>query len=118
MLYELAQHLRANHDAVIEQWMTAVRDDQNIATADRLSRQQLRDHLDIILQKLARQLGSPAGENAPAAQPEPEAVKHGAIRWEQHYRVDELVREISVLRAVFLELFSDFLRERRQIETD
>jgi signal transduction histidine kinase len=118
MLHELAQHLRANHDAVIERWMEAVRADENIAAADRLDRRQLRDHLDVMLQKLAQQLGSPAAENAPAAQPEPEAIKHGSIRWQQHYRVDELVREISVLRACFLELFSDYLRERRQIETD
>lgn len=118
MLHELAQHLRANHDTVIEHWMAAVRKDEKIASADRLDRRELRDHLDAMLEKLSRQLASPAAETEPAAQPEPEAVEHGAIRWEQHYRVDELVREISVLRSCFLELFSDYLRERRQIETD
>ncbi len=118
MLHDLAQQLRIDRDAVVARWMSAVRADGQIPAADRLSDAELRDHLGALLTKLARQLSSPAHENAPEAQPEPEAEIHGILRWQQHYKVDELVREIGVLRACFLELFCEFLKQRRQIDTE
>jgi signal transduction histidine kinase len=117
MLYELSQHLRAAHEEIIDRWMTAVRADEKIPSANRLNQGDLRDHLDQMLRKMRRQLASGLGAAEPGTEPEPEAVEHGALRADQNYRVDELVREIGVLRGCFLAIFSEFLREKRQIET-
>ncbi len=118
MLHYLAQHIRQCHEPLIERWMVAVRREPDIPTADSLADAGLRDHLDGLLAELAEQLSAAGRADPENPQAQREARKHGDARWKQHYRVDELLREIAVLRAEFLAFFSEYLKVRRQIDTE
>jgi signal transduction histidine kinase len=113
MLHDFAQQLFVQHEAVVAQWLRAVRADPGIPTAQTLSETELRDHLDGVLKRLGEQLA-----RALAPSPAPVAEAHGVARSRQRYRVDELVREVAVLRSSLLEFFSSFLHECRQIATE
>ena len=97
MLHDFAQHLRAKHGEIVNRWMAAVRADEEIERADHLSDEELRDHLDGMLRKLARRLSAGTVEAPTESEVDQEASVHGVLRAEQHYRVKELVREIATL---------------------
>lgn len=119
MLLDFAQYVRSQHQAIIGQWLATVRGDEAIPTAKQLSDAELRDHLDGVLSKLAEALGNSTNLREPEQVEAPaEAKMHGVVRLHQDYRVDELAREVSVLRSSFIEVFSAYLKERRQIATD
>jgi signal transduction histidine kinase len=123
MLHDFAHQLRTSSEPVVQRWMAAVRADPKLVTANRLDEVQLRDHLGCLVLRLAETLA--ANAKLPAAV-EPHATpassrdarKHGESRWAQDYRVDELVREISVLRYEMLEIFGEFIHSRGQVETE
>jgi len=98
-LSRLAEFLESQRDAVTEQWLLAVRRDPNIATADRLTHQQLVDHLPAIYQEccqfLRRRDTSVLVDDAQA-----DAKEHGEFRWQNGYRIDELIRELESFRRI------------------
>src|SRR4051812_34747562 len=123
MIVAFAQQLRAAHEPIVQRWMAAVRADPKLTTANRLAEQELRDHLGSLVLRLAETLAAnaeePLDEEPEVAPGTPrDARKHGQTRWAQHYRVDELVREISVLRYEMLEIFRDFIKSRGKVETE
>jgi signal transduction histidine kinase len=119
MLLDFAQYIRGQHGAIIERWLEAVRADAEIPSAQRLTETELRDHLDGVLSKLADQLARTEVMHRPEEMAAPaEAKLHGVVRSRQDYQVGELAREVLVLRASFMEIFSTWLKERRQIATE
>ena len=98
-LSRLAEYLESQRDAVTEQWLLAVRRDPNIATADRLTHQQLVDHLPAIYQEccefLRRRDTSVLVDDAQV-----DAKEHGEFRWQNGYRIDELIRELEAFRRI------------------
>lgn len=98
-LSKLADYLESQQDAVTEQWLLAVRRDPDIATADRLTHQQLVDHLPEIYQEccqfLRRRDTAVLVRNATA-----DAKEHGEFRWQNGYRIDELIRELEAFRRI------------------
>ncbi|NJO12870.1 MAG: sensor histidine kinase [Gammaproteobacteria bacterium] len=98
-LSRLAEYLEAQRDAVTEQWLLAVRRDPNIATADRLTHQQLVDHLPGIYEEccqfLRRRDTSLLVDDA-----QTDAKEHGEFRWQNGYRIDELIRELEAFRRI------------------
>jgi signal transduction histidine kinase len=123
MIVAFAQQLRDAHEPIVQRWMSAVRADPKLTTANGLAEKELRDHLGSLVLRLAETLNASA-QQPPEVEPEVspatprDARKHGQSRWAQHYRVDELVREISVLRYEMLEIFRDFIKSRGKIETE
>lgn len=123
MIVAFAQQLRAEHEPIVQRWMAAVRADPKLTTANRLAEQELRDHLGALVQRLAETLAEsarqPLDEEPEVSPGTPrDARKHGQARWAQHYRVDELVREISVLRYEMLEIFREFIKNLGKVETE
>ncbi len=123
MIVAFAQQLRAAHEPIVQRWMAAVRADPKLTTANRLAEKELRDHLGSLVLRLAETLAAnaeePLDEEPEVAPGTPrDARKHGQTRWAQHYRVDELVREISVLRYEMLEIFREFIKGRGKLETE
>ena len=96
-LYALAGFLRQQQAALTERWMQAVAADAELVEADRLTWEQLADHLPAILSAICVALEEQ--DLQPVEQAiEHNARQHGNVRWQQGYRVDELVRELELFR--------------------
>ena len=75
-------------------------------TARSLTRSQLHDHIPEVLDAFERKLrSSPGGQEARAADVEKtqEEVKHGRHRWQQGYRLPELLHEWGHLQLCLFE---------------
>lgn len=98
-LAKLADFLESQRVAITDQWLMAVRRDPEIAAADRLTHQQLIDHLPQIYQECCAFLrtrdASVLVEGAKT-----DAKLHGEIRWADGYKIDELIRELEVFRGI------------------
>lgn len=105
-LAKLADYLVSQRSAVTDQWLMAVRRDPEIAAADRLTHQQLIDHLPEIYEECCQFLRTRDAavfiEDAKS-----DAKTHGEIRWADGYKIDELIRELEVFRGI---LYATVLR--------
>ncbi|HEX8296269.1 MAG TPA: sensor histidine kinase [Chthoniobacteraceae bacterium] len=96
----LADFLCARRAEITSQWIEQVRAERKIPSADEIPRAQLMDHLPALFDHLADELRG-AGREVQAAASH-DARAHGEHRWLQQYRLEELLREVSVLRSVFM----------------
>jgi hypothetical protein len=87
--------------------MNAVFGDTDLVEADKLTYQQLADHLPEILEGLCAALDVEDLERVETAI-EREARKHGKVRWRQGYRIEELVRELDLFDQVLAEALEEF----------
>jgi signal transduction histidine kinase len=98
-LLGFVERLAQQEAALTEQWLLAVRRDPQIAAADRLTHQQLLDHLPDLYRELCDFLRN-RDAGALAEDVKSDAEQHGEFRWRNGYRVDELVREIEAFRSI------------------
>ena len=98
---ELAAYLLKNKDGIAEQFAAVVRLDPRIQTADTLPKEEVLDHIPALLESLAIELTLPeaASHDCPTVE---NARAHGLHRWQQHYRLDEILREYALLRQVIM----------------
>ncbi|WNC92270.1 sensor histidine kinase [Paraburkholderia sp. FT54] len=108
-LRNFADFVRAERSRLTEQWMNAVFGDTDLVEADKLTYQQLADHLPEILEGLCAALDVEDLERVETAI-EREARKHGKVRWRQGYRIEELVRELDLFDQVLAEALEEFAR--------
>ncbi|SAK88861.1 integral membrane sensor hybrid histidine kinase [Caballeronia fortuita] len=97
----LVAALRAQQHALTERWMKLVFGDQEVEHSDQLTYRQLADHLPSIFEEICVVLESRNLRDQEGAI-ERDARQHGQWRWQQGYRVDELVRELDLFRQVLL----------------
>jgi signal transduction histidine kinase len=90
-----------------EQWMDSVSRDADLVEADKLTYQQLADHLPEILEGLCAALDIEDLERVESSL-ERNARKHGKVRWRQGYRIEELVRELDLFHQVLAGALDDF----------
>ena len=101
-----ADFLDQRRKEIIAEWLRRVRRDRKIPSADDLPREELLDHLPYLLDTLIKQLrGTPVDQV--------NSESHGEVRWKQQYCLDELLREISVLRKVLIEELFRFYRDTK-----
>ena len=104
----LSDHLASRREAILLAWRQAAEADPEQMTARALTRGQFNDHIPEVLDAFERRLRSrPGGADARAADAEKkeEEVKHGLHRWQQGYRLQELMHEWGHLqRCLFEEL--------------
>ncbi|GAB2901724.1 sensor histidine kinase [Paraburkholderia jirisanensis] len=109
-LHAFAERLRQQRVELIERWMKAVFNDADLSEADRLTYDQLADHVPAMLEEICGAL-----ENQDLDQIEPaiehDARQHGKMRWRQGYRIDEVVRELDLLRQVLMGAITRFAEE-------
>ena len=95
---ELARALRGGVEPVVLRWMDVIR--QALPSADELTFNQLRDDMPSVLEQVARALES--DQPFAARKLEDAAPLHGATRFDQRFRLEELLVEHSVLRPILL----------------
>ncbi|HEY7530064.1 MAG TPA: sensor histidine kinase, partial [Gemmatimonadota bacterium] len=99
---DLGRALTAAKDAIVADWVAAVRTDPRIQTDRSVSYAEFIDHIPKVVEEICRLL---SGRDAmrEAAQIREDAEVHGAFRWRQGYDLGEVMRETAHLRAVLLE---------------
>jgi signal transduction histidine kinase len=92
----------AQREQILQSWIAAVDQHPNISTSDNLTYTQLLDHLPELCTELAALLKQP---NAQEIQREArqDARAHGWKRWRQGYKLEELIREICLIRRNFID---------------
>lgn len=92
----------ARREQILQSWIAAVDQHPNISTSDNLTYTQLLDHLPELCTELAALLKQP---NAQEIQREArqDARAHGWKRWRQGYKLEELIREICLIRRNFID---------------
>lgn len=95
---QLGDFLALHSNRIVTTWMERVKADPRLTTADSLSEPQLKDHVPKLVSSLIASLRSGAALADPTAKTD--ADKHGVQRWQQGYRLREVLLEIFWLRAV------------------
>lgn len=106
-LHNFADFVRTERTRLTEQWMKAVFGDVELVEADKLTYQQLADHLPEILDGLCIALDIEDLELVESSI-ESDARKHGMVRWRQGYRIEELVRELDLFHQVLADALDEF----------
>lgn len=108
-LAELADYIAENVDWIIKTWVEAIERQPDIKSAEDLTHRQVVDHLPFLCHDLADRLRT-AGTATTFAETQHARI-HGTHRWEQGYRLHELIREAGIVRHVFaVECISAFAR--------
>lgn len=110
-LNTLGDYLAENQAAILASLRKAADADPGQTTARSLTRGQFEDHLPEMLDAFVRKLRShPGGREARAADADSarEEVKHGLHRWQQGYRLQELLKEWGHLQLCLFERLAVF----------
>ncbi|MGA7782479.1 MAG: sensor histidine kinase [Paraburkholderia sp.] len=102
-----ADYLRRERVRITEQWMKEVFGDVDLIEADKLTYEQLADHLPEILDGLCIALDEEDLEKVEPAI-ERDARRHGLVRWRQGYRIEELVRELDLFHLTLSDALEAF----------
>jgi RsbT co-antagonist protein rsbRD N-terminal domain len=100
ILSELGDYLLAHREQIIDEWLRAVGQNPEISSFDHLEdKEELLDHLPELCQNLAEFLKSPQSDQN-RAEVFRAARVHGRYRWRQGYRLEEVIREASIVRRI------------------
>ena len=100
ILSDLGDYLLAHREEIVGEWLRAVEQDPDISSSDYLKdKEALRDHLPGLCQHLAELLKSPQSDQK-RAEVSRAARVHGKSRWLQGYRLEEVIREATVVRRI------------------
>ena len=103
-LARLAEYLESQRKAITQQWLDAVLADAQTEASNLLTHRQLLDRLPNLFDELCRFLrGRDAARLTGAVNDD--AREHGHDRWEHGYQIEELLRELHLLRRIVLSTF-------------
>jgi signal transduction histidine kinase len=105
ILSEVGDYLLEHSEEIIGEWLRAVERNVDISSSDELKYKELVDHLPEVFQDLAKLLKSPKSRET-RNEVSRAARIHGIHRFRQGYRLEEVIREASIIRRV---LFRDWL---------
>jgi signal transduction histidine kinase len=101
-MINFSQLLVEQTEAIIVQWIEAVRRDRQIETVDGLSRPAIENHLSHVLSAMATVLShSQESEIGPIVEA---SLHHGVLRAEQGFDPAEVAREYALLRQVIFSI--------------
>jgi signal transduction histidine kinase len=115
----LSEHLAKRRKAILLAWRKVTDADPAQTTAHSLTRGQFNDHIPEVLDAFEWQLRSrPGGAAAQAAglEQKQEEVKHGLHRWQQGYRLQELMREWGHLQLCLFDELAAFAAAEPEFE--
>jgi signal transduction histidine kinase len=114
ILSELGDYLLAHREEIIAEWLRAVEQNADISSSDHLNYKELVDHLPTLCQELTELLKNPQS-NQSRAEVSRAARVHGKYRWRQGYRLEEVIREASIVRRILFQNWVEaFAREEPQ----
>jgi RsbT co-antagonist protein rsbRD N-terminal domain len=97
-----ADFVLENREQVLQSWIAAVDKHPNISTSESLTYTQLLDHLPELCTELAALLKKPTAKEI-KREARHDARVHGWKRWRQGYKLEELIREICLIRRNFVD---------------
>ena len=109
----VALRLGERREAILGAWRSAVEADPALTTNVGLPRRQLDDHIPALLASFENHLrtyGAPSEESAHEAE-ELKAAQHGQQRWQQGFKLFEVVREWRHLQLVLHDELSEQLQD-------
>jgi signal transduction histidine kinase len=92
----------ARREEILKSWIAAVDQHPSISTSDNLTYTQLLDHLPELCTELAALLKQPDAKEI-KREARQDARAHGWKRWRQGYKLEELIREICLIRRNFID---------------
>lgn len=105
VLHKLGDYLLAHRDEIVGEWLRAIEQNRDMTAPTHLEYDELVDHLPEFCQELSELLKTTQPEES-RSQIFGTARLHGKSRWRQGYRLEEVIREASILRRV---LFYDWV---------
>ncbi len=103
----LSNYLADRRQRIVSEWMANVLSDPAVPAADELTVTQLKDHIPQILDDLSRTLEDAFSQEV-KERANWRAAIHGQVRWQQHFDISQLIREISGLRTVLISHLAEF----------
>src|SRR5471030_2836080 len=120
-LNALSDFLRTQRETILRDWRTAADNDPKQTTVRALTRGQFNDHIPQVLDAFKRKLrarpGGPADKAADIVT-KSEEVKHGLHRWQQGYRLQELMHEWGHLQLCIFHVVESFAAAHREFERE
>ena len=114
ILSKLGDYLLAHREEIIDEWLRAAEQNPDITSLGHLKdKEELTDHLPELCQNLAKLLKSPQSDQN-RAEVLRAARFHGRHRWQQGYRLEEVIREASVVRRIISHRWLDAYAGKRQ----
>ena len=92
----------SRREQILKSWIAAVDQNPSISTSDNLTYTQLLDHLPELCTELAALLKQPDAKEI-KREAKQDARAHGWKRWRQGYKLEELIREICLIRRSFID---------------
>jgi hypothetical protein len=106
---DFSQALQDKIDIIVQNWIEAVRADEQIETAKQLTYTSVRDSLPIVLQAIVTMLSE--SEESDMRTLIEESLDHGTVRAKQGYDAQEIAREYRLLRRVIFDALEPELLE-------
>jgi len=106
---DFSQALQDKIDIIVQNWIEAVRADEQIETAKQLTYTSVRDSLPIVLQAMVTLLSQ--SEESDIRTLIEESLDHGTVRAKQGYDAEEIAREYRLLRRVIFDALEPELLE-------
>ena len=100
-LSEFGDYLLSHRDEITAQWVRAVQRGLASDVPGYFGDSQLVDHLPELLQDLAAMLKAPQPQDDGSAVSHT-ARKHGSHRWRQGYKLNQVIREASIIRRILV----------------
>ncbi|MEH1927276.1 sensor histidine kinase [Nostoc sp.] len=98
---DFSQVLAEKADTILDKWITAVRNDRQIESADDLSYTAVKDHIPDVLKAMVTVLSKSPDNDIQSMVTA--SFQHGAIRAEQGFDPTEIAREYHLLRTLIFD---------------
>jgi RsbT co-antagonist protein rsbRD N-terminal domain len=96
---EFGDYLLSHRDEITAQWVVAVQRGPGFSSPAYVGDSELADHLPELLQNLATLLKAPQSQDE-RREVSRTAQAHGKYRWRQGYKLDQVIREASIIRRI------------------
>ncbi|MEG4342456.1 sensor histidine kinase [Microcoleus sp. A003_D6] len=100
-MIDFSQALQDKIDIIVQNWIEAVRADEQIETAKQLTYTSVRDSLPIVLEAIVTMLSQ--SEESDIRTLIEKSLDHGTVRAKQGYDAQEIAREYRLLRQVIFD---------------
>jgi signal transduction histidine kinase len=116
-LTEFGQFVLSNQEQITRRWVTVVDRSPEVTASDDLTYQQVLDHLPALCTELGLLLKHPDASSI-RDDARRDAGRHGRKRWQQGYKLQELIREICLIRNELVgNWLNVFSRNRASFDT-